>query len=91
MTHYIVQGGRYARAYQQLKARGFQLHWQSAAVEAGTRVKQSSKTKITCPLCSQNLWGKPGAQAICGACYADGGISVMHPEQEEGDEADSAG
>jgi hypothetical protein len=30
VTHYIVDGGPYARAYAKLKGRGFQLHWQSA-------------------------------------------------------------
>jgi hypothetical protein len=30
VTHYIIPGGLYARAFAKLKAKGFQLHWQSA-------------------------------------------------------------
>lgn len=92
MTHFILQGGRYARAFRELQATGFQLHWQSAMAEAGSRVKRTSKTKLTCPECSQNVWAKPGAQVICGVCYSDEGeICVMSArEGEEEGEAPQA-
>jgi len=32
VSHYIIPGGRYAKASAKLKAKGFQLHWQSANV-----------------------------------------------------------
>ncbi|NGZ96229.1 MAG: sprT domain-containing protein [Nitrospira sp. WS110] len=67
MAHYIIPDGRYAKAYAQLKARGFQLQWQSAAV----KVKDASKTKFTCPECGQNAWAKPDAQLGCYDCYED--------------------
>ena len=49
VTHYIVDGGPYARAYAKLKGRGFQLHWQSAP--EGKETKKASKTKFSCPQC----------------------------------------
>jgi hypothetical protein len=63
VTHIIVKGGPYAVAYQKLKARGFQLHWQSAPPK---KVSRNSKTKFSCPICGQNAWAKPEAQLICG-------------------------
>jgi predicted SprT family Zn-dependent metalloprotease len=73
VTHYIVAGGPYSRAYAKLKATGFQLHWQSAPHDQEVRVKKAaSKTKFTCPECGQNAWAKSDALLICGACYEDG-------------------
>jgi hypothetical protein len=74
VTHYIVAGGRYARAYATLKARGFQLVWQSAPAGKQAKAKSSSKTKFTCPVCGQNAWAKPDAQLICGDCYEETGL-----------------
>ena len=71
VTHYIIQDGRYAKAYAQLKARGLRLHWQSAAVGAQAKAKKASKTKFTCPECGQNAWAKPDAQLGCYDCYED--------------------
>jgi DNA gyrase inhibitor GyrI len=31
VSHYIIPGGRYAKAYAKMKAKVFQLHWQSAS------------------------------------------------------------
>src|SRR6266516_2021827 len=66
VTHYIIPGGRYAKAYAKLAATGFQLHWQS--IPAVTSSKKSSKTKFTCPDCGQNAWAKPEAVLVCGEC-----------------------
>jgi SprT-like family len=71
VTHYIIPGGPYAKAYAQLKARGLQLHWQSAPEAKQTKAKKESKTKFTCPNCEQNAWAKPDALIICGVCYED--------------------
>lgn len=71
MTHCIIPDGRYARAYAKLKERGFQLQWQSVAIDAQAKVKKASKTKFTCPECGQNAWAKPDAQLGCYACYED--------------------
>ena len=83
VTHYIVEGGAYAKAYGKLKERGFRLHWESAPGEEGARAnKKASKTKYTCPKCGQNAWAKPNALLICGACYEqdDSVISRMAPQ-----------
>jgi len=72
VTHYIVAGGPYAKAYAKLKARGFRLNWQSAPAEEGAKAKKASETKYTCPECGQNAWAKPNAKLFCGGCYEDG-------------------
>ena len=72
MTHYIIAGDPYAKAYAKLKAKGFQLHWQSAPAGKEAKAKKASKTKFTCPDCGQNAWAKADALLICGACYEDG-------------------
>jgi predicted SprT family Zn-dependent metalloprotease len=82
VTHYIIPGGRYAKAYAKLKATGFKLHWESAAPEGKLgkqrKAKKASKTKFTCTECGQNAWAKPDAALICGGCYEDGeGDSVI--------------
>ena len=72
VSHYILPGGRYAKAYAKLAAQGFQLHWQSVPASQQAKAKKSSKTKFTCPECGLNAWAKPDAHLICGECYDDG-------------------
>jgi predicted SprT family Zn-dependent metalloprotease len=81
MTHYILPGGRFAKAYANLAAGGFELHWQSVPV---SNTKKASKMKFTCQDCGQNAWAKPGAQLICGVCYSDGerDICLMLSEEQ---------
>jgi len=84
VSHYILAGGRYAKAYAKLAASGFQLHWQSAPANGQGRAKKSSKTKFTCPDCGQNAWAKPDALLICGECFEEdeGDTPFMLAEQE---------
>jgi predicted SprT family Zn-dependent metalloprotease len=84
VTHIIVPGGPYAKAYAKLKAAGFQLHWQSAPETKQAKAKKASKTKYTCPECGQNAWAKPDAVLICGECYEDGegDVCLMLAEAE---------
>ena len=77
VTHYIIPGGAYAKAYARLKATDFQLHWQSAPMGQQAKAKKASKTKFSCPECGQNVWAKPDALLICGNCYEDGGDAVL--------------
>lgn len=72
VSHYIVEGGAFARAVAALKAAGFSLRWQSRADDKERQKKAASKTKYTCPSCELNAWAKPGAMLICGECYDDG-------------------
>jgi hypothetical protein len=83
MTHYIIPGGRYSKAFEKLASTGFQLHWQSVSASGQGRGKKSSKTKFSCPDCGQNAWAKPGARLICGECFNDGegGIHFMKAEE----------
>jgi hypothetical protein len=88
VTHYIIPGGAYARAYVELQETGFQLHWESAPEDRQARVKKAaSKTKFTCPECGQNAWAKPDALLICGQCYEDGEGDVRLMLAEETEEA----
>jgi hypothetical protein len=90
VTHYIIPGGLYAKAYAKLKARGFQLHWQSAPAGKQAKAKKASKTKFTCPACAQNAWAKPAALLICGNCYEDGEGDICLMLAEPGEDAEVA-
>jgi SprT-like family len=68
MTHYIIPGGPYARAYVKLKQHGYHLGWQSRRVDPQASAKRASKTKFTCGDCGQNAWAKADAVIICGSC-----------------------
>jgi hypothetical protein len=85
VTHYIIQGGPYAKAYAKLKAKGLRLHWQSVPEGQQAKAKKASKTKFTCPDCGQNAWARPDALLMCGTCYEDGEeIVLMLAELSEG-------
>lgn len=87
VTHYIVPGGPYARAYANLAATGFQLNWQSVPFSEQRKKKAASKTKYTCPACGTNAWAKPATALICGSCYEDQEvITAMEAESPEGSE-----
>ena len=90
VTHYILPEGPYAKAYAKLKAKGFQLHRQSAPAGQQAKAKKASKTKFTCPECEQNAWAKPDALLICGTCYEDGDGEICLMLAEPGDEAEAA-
>lgn len=78
VTHYIIPGGKYAKAYAQLKIRGLRLQWQSVTVGGEqAKAKKASKTKFTCPECGQNAWAKPDAQLGCYDCYEDTGKLIL--------------
>jgi len=71
MTHYIVEGGAFEVAADELLAADFRLNWQSVAWGERTRPKGKNKVKYTCPACRQNAWAKPEASLVCGACEED--------------------
>jgi predicted SprT family Zn-dependent metalloprotease len=81
VSHYVIEGGAFARSFAGLKATGFELRWQSRADGQERQKKASSKTKYTCPSCEQNAWAKPDASLICGVCYdEDSAIYLMEAE-----------
>ena len=72
VSHYIEPGGRFEQACTAYLANGaaFLYHDRAGGVDATlTRKKKAaSKTKFTCPECSQNAWAKPDAHLMCGDC-----------------------
>jgi predicted SprT family Zn-dependent metalloprotease len=69
MSHYIEEGGAYARAYTRLECPRILYKDLHDAGESATRKKKAaSKTKYTCPACEANAWAKPGMNLVCGDC-----------------------
>jgi predicted SprT family Zn-dependent metalloprotease len=69
MSHYIEEGGPYARAYARLESpRVLYRDVHDAGESATRRKKAASKTKYTCPGCEANAWAKPGMNLVCGDC-----------------------
>jgi SprT-like family len=67
VTHYIVPGGPFTKAFTKLAASGWKLNLQSAH-RSGQQKGPSSKTKFTCSSCGQNAWGKPDLAILCEPC-----------------------
>lgn len=69
MTHYLVEGGPFARAFAKMP-RAFLLPWSSwepdGARRKGPTTSAKSKIKYTCPDCGANAWGKPALHLVCG-------------------------
>ena len=67
MTHYIMDGGPFSRAFAELAASGWKLNLESTQI-TGAPKGRGSKVKFTCPDCEQNVWGKPDTYVFCGPC-----------------------
>lgn len=70
VSHYIVEGGRFALAYAKMP-REYLLPWLCWEGAAGAKAKtprQTSKVKFTCEKCGCNAWGKPNLKLVCGDC-----------------------
>lgn len=83
MTHYIIEGGPFDVAANELLATGWKLNWQEntpqvlAAVAGANGVslpaqKQQTRQKYTCVKCGLAAWAKFTANLVCGTC----GISM---------------
>jgi len=75
MSHYILEGGPFARAFDAMPD-AYRLPWTCGIDEdalgkgkgkAKPRRKES-KRKYTCPHCAVNVWGKPGLHVRCDDC-----------------------
>lgn len=87
MTHTIIPGGPFARAFAKLAKQGWRLDWQSLPMSAAAKKKNASKTKFTCPACGQNAWGKPDTLLVCGVCFDDGdGDAVTMQAESQGED-----
>lgn len=69
-SHYIIEGGPFARSYDQL---GDVVILYQDRAETGDekkvrKAKAASKTKYSCPDCDTNAWAKPNAMLMCGYC-----------------------
>jgi ribosomal protein S27E len=83
MTHYIIEGGPFDRAAQELMRGGFRFSWAEdsgegreaegvvVAVALEPEDDKSNRTKFTCPSCEANAWGKPSLNLICGLCQLE--------------------
>lgn len=72
VSHYIIEGGRYAEAFAKWSRRHTTPLFQDVALlldkAAEAEKKKASKTKFTCPQCQTNAWGKPELNILCGDC-----------------------
>jgi predicted SprT family Zn-dependent metalloprotease len=83
MSHYILPGALFDKAYKRLAGQGFRLDWQSAPRREEVRNKRASKTKFTCPACGLNAWAKPDADLLCGNDEHEGEAIEMLAEVDE--------
>lgn len=69
VSHYIADGGPFAKACAALIKQGFAVHYVELWSDEQTRRKKAaSKTKYTCFSCGVNAWGKPDINLMCGDC-----------------------
>ena len=68
MTHYVISGGPFQRAFQKLAATGWRLNLESAHRPGPEGGRGKDKDTFTCAVCGQNVWGKPDTGAVCLPC-----------------------
>lgn len=85
MTHYIEEGGRFARACAKLlDQQPAMLYHDRASEDSGARRKKAaSKTKYTCRGCDLNAWAKPGVRLTCADC---GELMQAEAQADKGDD-----
>ena len=67
MSHYIIEGGRFDKAFQTLARRGFNLTWESGFPKPRGKI-DSSKVKFLCPSCGLKALAIAQAKHVCGVC-----------------------
>lgn len=71
VSHYVEDGGRFAKVCADLVGQGFTALYVELWTEgeaAKRKKKTASKTCYTCPTCGLNAWAKPQVVLICGDC-----------------------
>ena len=68
MSHYVIPGGAYARAFELIAGTGWKLKVESAIHPGGSKKPDDSHTKFTCPNCGRNVRGKPDTEVGCKRC-----------------------
>ena len=66
VSHYIVNGGPYAKAFEAIPDE-ISLPWIGAAATRKKKVDRN-KVKYICLGCDGKVWGKPGMNIQCGDC-----------------------
>jgi len=75
MSHYIIEGGLFAVAFDALPEECREFPWTCVEIEGSgvlgllrKKLAARSKVKYSCPSCEANAWGKPGLRLVCGEC-----------------------
>jgi predicted SprT family Zn-dependent metalloprotease len=69
MTHYVIEGGPFAVAFQAMPGE-YRLPWLSGAPggDGGKKPPRADKVKYACGGCGAAVWGKAGLSVVCGDC-----------------------
>jgi hypothetical protein len=82
MTHLILDGGLYDKAYAKMADTGFKLNWNSNKLAPAVKKSAGvSKVKYQCYGCDTSLWGAPGKHVLCGDCIGDNSEPLPMVEQ----------
>jgi hypothetical protein len=78
VTHYVIKGGPFDKACQNLLGTKFALKWGEAIADCGIededgkdgadKKNKSNRVKYCCPDCDVAVWGRPILNIICGEC-----------------------
>lgn len=82
MSHYVIDGGPFAKAAADLIAKGFAITWQqqddpkdTSSPTPGKDLSEPStagkRVKYSCPICSLAAWARRDAQLMCGVHKCD--------------------
>jgi predicted SprT family Zn-dependent metalloprotease len=68
MSHYVLPGGPFERAFQAMPP-AYLLPWLCVEAKPASRPRRPRKMKYRCPGCRQNVWGKPDLALLCATCH----------------------
>jgi hypothetical protein len=71
MSSYIISDGPFTKVHAKLAATGWRLNLQSADRPGPRGRKDQSKTTFTCPMCEQQVYGKPYTLVSCVQCFLE--------------------
>lgn len=90
VSHYIIEGGAYDRAFAELEKAGvndlFADRWSADEKAAKAKAKKNaSKTAFQCPVCEAKAWAKADAKLMCGDCTTYDDLVLMVCEEIDED------
>jgi hypothetical protein len=74
VSHYIMTGGAFEIACNEIEQSGLSINWNSLELSPEKKAK-ANKVKYTCPSCGANVWGKAELNINCGDCGNEAMIS----------------